>query len=188
MLVGLSGFEDPNVTSLGFLKYSCMPPILKQSIPDPPTPPPVKPVNPTDPTSEEPVNPTDPTSEEPENPTDPTSEEPVNPTDPTSEEPEKQENTGQNDEQSKIQLNASVSASLSTLGLILLIVIPTFAVACVVSVVLILRKRSEKVTKTPNSAQTSGTPTLVNPPSGVPLYPNLDPNHTLKLSERRALL
>ena len=155
MLIGLSGFEDPNVTSLGFLKYSCMPPILKQSIPGPPTPPPVKPVNPTDPTSEE---------------------------------PEKQENTGQNDEQSKIQLNASVSASLSTLGLILLIVIPTFAVACVVSVVLILRKRSEKVTKTPNSAQTRGTPTLVNPPSGVPLYPNLDPNHTLKLSERRALL
>jgi len=166
MLIGLSGFEDPDVTSLGFLKYSCMPPILKQSLPEPPTPPPVKPVNPTDPTSEEPVNPTDPTSEE----------------------PEKQENTGQNDEQSKIQLNASVSASLSTLGLILLIVIPTFAVACVVSVVLILRKRSEKVTKTPNSAQTSGTPTLVNPPSGVPLYPNLDPNHTLKLSERRALL
>jgi hypothetical protein len=158
MLIGLSGFEDPNVTSLGFLKYSCMPPILKQSIPDPPTPPPVKPVNPTDPTSEE---------------------------------PEKQENTGQNDEQSKIQLNASVSASLSTLGLILLIVIPTFAVACVVSVVLILRKRSEKVnikTKTPNPAQTSGTPTLVNPPSGGPPYPNLDSNDTLKPSERRALL
>jgi len=158
MLVGLSGFEDPNVTSLGFLKYSCMPPILKQSSPDPPTPPPVKPVNPTDPTSEE---------------------------------PEKQENTGQNDEQSKIQLNASFSASLSTLGLILLIVIPTFAVACVVSVVLILRKRSEKVnsnTKTPNPAQTSGTPTLVNPPSGGPLYPNLDSNDTLKPSERRALL
>jgi len=169
MLVGLSGFEDPNVTSLGFLKYSCMPPILKQSLPEPPTPPPVKPVNPTDPTSEEPVNPTDPTSEE----------------------PEKQENTGQNDEQSKIQLNASVSASLSTLGLILLIVIPTFAVACVVSVVLILRKRSKKVnsiTKTPNPAQTSGTPTLVNPPSGGPPYPNLDSNDTLKLSERRALL
>ena len=155
MLIGLSGFEDPNVTSLGFLKYSCMPPILKQSLPEPPTTPPVKPENPTDPTSEE---------------------------------PEKQENKGQNDEQSKIQLNASVSASLSTLGLILLIVIPTFAVACVVSVVLILRKRSEKVNKTPNPAQTSGTPTLVNPPSGGPLYPNLDSNDTLKPSERLALL
>jgi hypothetical protein len=158
MLIGLDGFENPLLTSLKFLKYSCMPPILKQSLPEPPTPPPVKPVNPTDPTSEE---------------------------------PEKQENTGQNDEQSKIQLNASVSASLSTLGLILLIVIPTFAVACVVSVVLILRKRSKKVnsiTKTPNPAQTIGTPTLVNPPSGGPLYPNLDSNDTLKLSERRALL
>ena len=151
MLVGLSGFENPDVTSLGFLKYSCMPPILKQSFP-------VKPDNPTDPTSEE---------------------------------PERQENTGQNDEQSNIQVNASVSASLSTLGLILLIVIPTFAVACVVSVVLILRKRSEKVnsnTKTPNPAQTSGTPTLVNPPSGGPPYPNLDSNDTLKPSERLALL
>ena len=158
MLVGLSGFEDPNVTSLGFLKYSCMPPILKQSGPEPPTPPPVKPVNPTDPTSEE---------------------------------PEKQENTGQNDEQSKIQLDASLSASLSTLGLILLIVIPTFAVVCVVSVVLILRKRSKKVViipEIPNPDQTIGTPTLVNPPSGGPLYPNLDSSDTLKPSERRALL
>ncbi len=29
MLIGLDGFENPLLTSLKFLKYSCMPPIVK---------------------------------------------------------------------------------------------------------------------------------------------------------------
>ena len=36
MLIGVKGFENPAVTSVGFLRYSCMPPIVKPE----PLPPP----------------------------------------------------------------------------------------------------------------------------------------------------
>ena len=66
MLVGLSGFENPDVTSLKFLKYSCMPPILKPSGPEPPTPPPIGPVNPTDPSFNKPEKGPEPSEPEPQ--------------------------------------------------------------------------------------------------------------------------
>jgi hypothetical protein len=95
MLIGLDGFEDPNVTSLKLLKYSCMPQIVKPPLPVPATPNPVKPVNQTDPPTPNPVKPVNQTDPPTPNPV-----KPVNPTDPTSKDPK---NTGQNGEQSKIQ-------------------------------------------------------------------------------------
>ena len=39
MWIGVKGFENPSVTSVGFLRYSCMPPIVKpEPSQDPPAP------------------------------------------------------------------------------------------------------------------------------------------------------
>ena len=53
MLIGVKGFENPAVTSVGFLRYSCMPPIVK------PLPPPVSPTQPTETPIKEPEKPTE---------------------------------------------------------------------------------------------------------------------------------
>lgn len=40
MLIGLKGNENPYITAIGFIRYTCMPPIVDPSK-TPPAPPPV---------------------------------------------------------------------------------------------------------------------------------------------------